>query len=226
MNVEIKYRHSNTAAKIHLNSGEEITAEAGSMIAMSPSIQVETTTHKKGSGNFLKSMKRLLIGESFFLNHYTANQPGEVWLSSTLPGDMICHELKGENLAVQASSFVACEKTVDMDIGWQGFKNLFSGESLFWIKLSGTGKVILNSFGSIYEEQIVGDYTVDTGHIVAFEDTLGFKLSKAGSSWFKSFLSGEGITCNFSGAGKIYCQSHNPQNFGTALSPYLKVKKR
>lgn len=225
MNIELKYAPSNTAAKINLPAGSSFTAESGSMIAMSGNIDIETTTHKKGKGSILKSLKRALAGESFFLNHYTAKGEGEVWLSSNLSGDMMVNELDGNALIVQSASFLASESSVEMDIGWQGFKSIFSGESLFWLKMSGTGKVLLNSFGAIYPQEVDGDYIVDTGHIVAFDDTLKFSISKAGSSWLHSFIGGEGLVCHFSGKGVVWCQSHNPKSFGKSLSSSLKARR-
>ena len=99
-----------------------------------------------------------------------------------------------------------------------------SGEGLFWVKCTGVGDVFLNSFGAIYEVDVNGEYTVDTGHIVAFEDTLQFNVGKAGASLIGSMLGGEGLVCKFQGQGKLYCQSHNPPSFGKALSPDLKPR--
>jgi uncharacterized protein (TIGR00266 family) len=120
---------------------------------------------------------------------------------------------------------MACEPNVQVDVGWQGFKSMFSGESLFWLKASGSGQMILSSFGSIYEVDVQDTYIVDTGHIVAFEETLSFSLSKAGSSWWHSILGGEGIVCRFKGRGKVYCQSHSPNSFGSELTPHLRPRK-
>ncbi|MDD0851836.1 TIGR00266 family protein [Halobacteriovorax sp. GB3] len=227
MKVDIQYRPSNTAAKITLNTGEECTTEAGSMISMSSGLTVETTTHKKGKGSLLKSLKRAFAGESFFLNHYdSTKENSELWISSHLPGDMCEVQLNGVGLVVQSSSFMACSKNIDLDTGWQGFKTLLSGEGLFWLKLSGSGNAVLNSFGSIYCVDVEDEYIVDSGHIVAFEETLNFKISKAGSSWLHSFMGGEGFVCRFQGKGKIWCQSHNPSSFGHSLTPYLRPKKR
>ena len=226
MKVEVHYKHSNTAARIELESGESCTTEAGSMVAMNSHISVETTTYKKGKGSILKSLKRMITGESFFLNHYTARQPGEIWVSTTLPGDIEVHELQGQRLIVQAGSFLAAEDDVEIDTGWQGFKGLLSGEWFFWLKLTGQGKVLLSSFGTIYAVDVEDEYVVDTGHIVAFDESLKFEISKAGTSWIKSFLGGEGFVCRFKGKGRVYCQSHHPREFGLSLRPHLKVKRR
>ena len=147
-------------------------------------------------------------------------------MSTVLPGDIHVHTLSGENLIVQSGSFLACHSGVTIDVGWQGAKHLFSGESLFWLKASGQGQLALSSFGSIYEVEVDDEYIIDTGHIVAFEETLNFSISKAGSSWLQSFLGGEGFVSRFKGKGKIWCQSHHENSFGTQLTPHLKVKKQ
>ncbi|MDX1960790.1 MAG: TIGR00266 family protein [Leptospiraceae bacterium] len=227
MNIEIIHRPSNTAAKVILSPNESITTEAGAMIAMSGDMSIETTTYKKeGSGGILKALKRLLAGESFFLNHFTAgSKGGELYLATTLNGDMLSLDAKGKTLIVQAGSFVAAEKTVNLETGWQGFKNLFSGESFFWLKISGEGKFVINSFGMIYPVEVDGAYIVDTGHIVAFDDTLSFTIAKSGKSLFSSFISGEGLVCKFQGKGTVWCQSHNPSSFGNTLSSLLKPRR-
>jgi uncharacterized protein (TIGR00266 family) len=225
MEVQIINGPGNAAAEVQLGPSEELTAEGGSMIAMSGDMSITTTTHKKGKGSILKAAKRLLSGESFFLNHYTAgSQGGQVWLSTTLPGDMMKYELKNESLIVQGSSFVAAPPEVEVDMGWQGFKSLLSGESIFWLHLKGTGKVILNSFGAIYPVEVNGNHIVDTGHIVAFNETLDFKVGKAGKSWVSSILGGEGLVCHFHGQGTVWCQSHNPSSFGRILGPKLRSR--
>ena len=93
------------------------------------------------------------------------------------------------------------------------------------MKCSGVGDVLVNAFGAIYEVNVNGSYTVDTGHIVAYEDTLSFKPGKAGKSFIGSMLGGEGLVCKFSGAGKIWCQTHNPPSFGSAIGPKLKKRQ-
>ncbi len=225
MQIELTHRPSNTAARVRLAPGESCTTESGAMIAMSGNMEVTTSTHKKQSGGVIKAVKRMLAGESFFLNHFEAkNTEGELWLGSALAGDMMVYDLNQENLIVQSGSFIACEKDVNIDLGWQGFKSLLSGESVFWLHMNGKGKVLLSSFGAIYPVEVDGEYIVDTGHIVAFNETLNFTITKAGSSWIHSFLGGEGLVCKFSGRGTVWCQSHNPGSFGNALTPHLRVR--
>ncbi|MGK0289903.1 MAG: hypothetical protein ACI86H_001352 [bacterium] len=225
MNVEILHGPGNSAARVQLEANETCTAEGGAMISMNSGIRIETTTHKKDSGGFFKAMKRLLSGESFFLNHFTAESgSSELLLAATLPGDMMQYDLDNETMIVQAGSFVACEHDVEMDMGWQGFKSFISGESAFWLKMSGHGKIIINAFGAIYPIEVDGEYIVDTGHIVAFNETLDFSVTKAGNGWISSFLSGEGLVCKFKGKGTVWCQSHNASSFGATIGPMLRPR--
>jgi uncharacterized protein (TIGR00266 family) len=213
-------------AKVTLAAGEHLTAEGGSMVAMSANMDVTTTTYKRNQGNVLGALKRMLSGESFFMNHYTApSGGGEVWVAPTLMGDMFVQEMNGQRLIVQAGSYVASSENVKVDFNWQGFKSLLSGESMFWLSVSGHGKVLINSYGVIYPIQVDGEYIVDTGHIVAFDETLNFSITKAGKSWISSFLGGEGLVCKFKGKGTVWCQSHNPKSFGHTIGPKLKPRK-
>ncbi len=224
MDIQILHGPGNAAAKITMDPGEGLTTEAGAMLAMSGEMAIETTTHKRDGGGLLKAMKRMLAGESLFLNHFSSrNGQGELWLAATLPGDMLLHRLGGTTLVVQAGAFVCMEEgQCELDTSWQGFgKAVFSGESPFWLKLSGEGQVVINAFGAIYPVAVDGEYIVDTGHIVAFEEGLDFEITKAGGSWISSFLGGEGLVCKFKGTGTVWCQSHNPSGFGGALGPLL-----
>ena len=226
MKTEIFHAPGNAAARIALEANETVTSEGGAMIAMSADLAVQTTTQQRtGGGGLLKAAKRLLSGESFFLNHYTAGaQGGELWLAATLPGDMMKLALESETVIVQAGSFVACSDGIAMDMSWQGFKSLLSGERMFWLRCTGTGRLLLSSYGAIYPVEVNGEYIVDTGHIVAFGETLNFTLTKAGKSWVGSILGGEGIVCKFQGTGVVWCQSHNPPSFGRTIGPRLKPR--
>jgi uncharacterized protein (TIGR00266 family) len=221
MEVELLNRPASTIAKVKLAAQETVVAEGGSMISMSSGVGISTTTQQKGKGGILKGLKRLLAGESFFMNHFSASNDGdEVTLGTTLSGDMEVIDVPSK-VIVEAGSFVCCESQVGMDLGWQGFKSMFSGEGLFWINLTGPGKVVVNSYGAIYCVEVDGEYIVDTGMIVGFEETLSFKISKATKSWIGSFFSGEGLICRFQGKGKVWVQSHSRTAFGFKLGPML-----
>jgi uncharacterized protein (TIGR00266 family) len=227
MQYEILARPAASAAKLTLQSGESVTCEVGAMIAMSNGFNVETTSRKRGGGGgIVKGLKRMLAGENLFLNHFTATQANQTLIIGPgLLGDIVHYPMRGGTLVVQGSSWLASATDIDIDATWQGLgKALFSGERMFWVKCSGTGDLFLNSFGAIYPVDVSGGYVVDTGHIVAFEDTLEFRIGKASKSLVGSFLGGEGLVCKFSGQGRLFCQSHNPPSFGKLLGPKLKPR--
>ncbi len=224
MQVEIIQGPGNSAARVMLAQNERCISEGGAMIAYRGEVSVETTTQarkrKLGAG-----LKRMLAGESFFLNSYHArSNSAEVIFSSPLPGDMAVIDLGAVNIVAEGGSFVVRSEGVTVDMEWQGLKSVLSGEGLFWLRLGGSGKVVLSSFGAIYTVDIDGEYIVDTGHIVAFEETLNFSITKAGTSWLSSFLGGEGLVCKFSGKGRLWCQSHHAPSFGGALGPLLRPR--
>lgn len=226
MDIEIHHRSANTAAKIAFASGDSCTAQSGAMISMSSSLEVQTSTYKRNRRGLGRGFMRMLAGESFFLNHFTAHEPSEMWLSSDLAGDMTSLTLEGEKIIVQSGSYLMNQEGIEVGVGWQGFKNLLSREGLFWLTLQGKGQALITSFGSLYQVDVDGEYVVDTGHIAAFDEGLNFSISKAGSSWLHSFMGGEGLVCRFRGKGRLWCQSHAPNSFGKALRPHLIPKKR
>jgi uncharacterized protein (TIGR00266 family) len=224
VNIEILHRPASAAACVTLQPGETWISEGGAMIAMDASIAVETTTRARGGG-VLRALRRSLAGESFFLNHFTAGAGGgRLWLAPKLSGDIEQRVLDGGSLVVQGGSFLACAPGIEIDLGWQGMRSLLAGEGLFWIHARGRGPLLLSSFGAIYAIDVDGRHFVDSGHVVAFEETLGFRLSKVGGSWMTSILSGEGLVCEFSGRGRIWCQSHSARAFGRLLGPLLKAR--
>lgn len=225
MQIEKKHGPSGTIMICHLEQGECLIAEGGALLAYRGEVNIETTIRQKNGDGLLKSLRRILSGESLFLNHFTALKPSAVTLGTPLPGDIFEKELQGEKLIIQSGSYVAHTAGVEIDLQWQGLKSIFSGAGLFWLKARGHGKVIVNSFGSLFPVDVDGEYIVDTGHIVAFEETLNFEISKVSDSWIGAYLSGEGFICRFKGHGRIWCQSHNPSSFGYSLRPYLKPKQ-
>ncbi|NEO37361.1 MAG: TIGR00266 family protein [Moorea sp. SIOASIH] len=222
MDIELLHQPDSAIARVVLDENQEFVAEAGCMVAMSGYINASTTLRQGKGGGILGGLKRLVGGESLFLSVFRSPVAGgEIFLAPKFIGDILVYQMNGQELVVQATSYLASESGVDIDLGFQGFKSLFSGESIFWLTISGYGSVLLNSFGGIYEVPVEGEYIVDTGHIVAFEKSLNFEITKPGSSWIGAFLGGEGLVCRFKGQGKVYCQTHNPGAFGRQVGTQL-----
>jgi uncharacterized protein (TIGR00266 family) len=220
MNVELKYKPSYTLGIVTLVSGEEIQVESGSMVSMSSDISIET----KARGGLLKSLGRAVLGgESFFQNTYRAGaNGGEITVAPALPGDMQIVELNGNSMMVQSGSYVASGDGVDVDTKWGGAKTFFASEGLIMLRVYGQGKAILSSYGAIHELDLAAGerYTVDTGHLVAFTENIGFKVRSVGG--LKSTLfSGEGLVVDLTGPGKVLLQTRSTDAFLTWLLPKL-----
>jgi uncharacterized protein (TIGR00266 family) len=224
MQFDIQYRPAHSLAIVHLEAGETIRAEASAMIGMSQNVRVQTSgPMDRSRGGILGGLKRAVLGgETFFTNTFTAaGSPGHVMLAPSLTGDMLVHPLAGGDLFIQGSSYVAAPDTVQLDTRWQGFKWFLSGETLFFLHATGHGPVLLNAFGAIETIDLDGELIVDTGHLVAFTGGLDYELSTASRGLIASWLSGEGFVLRVFGRGRLYVQSRNPAEFGTAVGRRL-----
>jgi len=222
MDHEISHRPSYAQLTLDLEPGDTVRSEAGAMVTKSPGIDVET----QAEGGILKSLSRSVFGgESFFMNTFTADEAGAIQLAPALSGDVSHHSLSEETLYVQSTSFLASEPSVDVDTEFGGARTFFGGEGLFLLRLEGTGEAFLSSYGAIDETTLEAGEThiVDTGHIVAFEDSLEFSVRKVGG--LKSTLfSGEGLVCEFSGEGRLWTQTRSPDHFLAWLIPQLPAR--
>lgn len=221
MQTEIVGSNAFQSVRVHLNQGESFVSEAGKMVRMSTNLVSEVKSVAR-SGGFFGGMKRMLGGEAFFFSEYHAlHGPGEVVLSPTLPGNVGIRELRESGYYCAGGSYMGSGPEVRTEAKWQGLKGMLSGESLVFIHATGIGPLLLDAFGTVSEEIVNGSFIVDTGHVVAFEDTLQYSISKAGNSWLNSWLAGEGFVIHFQGQGKVLVQSHNMAEFGSELGPKL-----
>ena len=221
----IEHSPSYASLRLDLKKNETVFVESGAMAAMDSCIKMKS----KVQGGLMKGIGRMLGGESLFVSEFTAkDKPGQLFVSPGVPGDIQHYYLNGNSLMVQSSGFVASSSTVTIDTKFQGFKGFFSGESLFLIKASGTGDFWFSSYGAIVEIPVDGDYVVDTGYIVAFEDTLNYNVEMMGGLSFKSLktgiLGGEGLVCRFQGQGRLWVQSRNLFPLLNFLNPFRPVK--
>lgn len=219
MEIEIVHRPSYSLAVAKLTPNERIRAEAGAMVSMSGGVNIET----KAEGGILKSLGRAVLGgESFFQNFFVAPaQGGEVTLAPELPGDMMLIELRGRKLMIQAGSYVASEDGVDLTAK-VSVKAFMSAEGIAMLEASGTGKVLVSSYGAIVERSVLtGEkYIVDTSHLVAFDANMAVAPKTVGG--FKSTLfSGEGLVVELTGPGMVYMQTRSPRALINWIIPQL-----
>lgn len=123
---------------------------------------------------------------------------------------------------VQSGSFIACTPEITVDTAWGGARSFFSGEGLFLLKCEGAGDLFVSSYGAIHAVQLAAgqQYVVDTGHMVAFEGTMTYNVRAAGGVK-ETFLSGEGLVCDFMGPGRLYLQTRSMDAFLKFLIPRL-----
>lgn len=220
MRIETRYGPAYTLATAKLEPNEEVRVEAGSMVAMSDGVTLET----KAAGGLLASLKRTILGgESFFVNTYRAPAGGgELLLAPPLPGDLKALELEDEPLLVQSGSYVSSSGTVTVDTKFGGAKTFFASEGLFLLKCAGRGALLLSSYGAIHERVLLAGekLTVDTGHLVAFPENIGFVVRAVGG--LKSTLfSGEGLVVDLTGPGRILMQTRSSDAFLSWLVPQV-----
>jgi uncharacterized protein (TIGR00266 family) len=206
MQVQIDGGPAFAYAEITLPPGGTVRLEAGAMSMTRGDVSVETSTQ----GGFMKGLKRALGGESFFVNTFTAGTGGTVGASQALPGDMALVSLSGQELLVQSGSWVASDTGVDVDSKWGGAKGFFSGAGLILLRCSGQGDLLLSAYGGIRDMvlQPGEKVTIDTGHIVAFEHSVQYKVRKAGS-WKTTLVGGEGLVTEFVGPGRVWLQTRS-----------------
>jgi uncharacterized protein (TIGR00266 family) len=223
MKTNVEFAPSYSMLTVELDCGEAIKAEAGAMVAQ---MNVELSTGMGGSGLF-GGIRRMVGGESFFVNTFTAeNGTGWVSLSPSTPGDIGDFQLQAkEPLFIQSNSFLACTPDVKIDAKFQGLRGLFSGEGMFFLKAEsqqGGGTVFYNSYGAIKEVSLMPgqELVVDTGHVVAFTENVDYSVGKVGG--IRSLIAGgEGLVMNFSGRGSVWVQTHNIETLAHRIIPFI-----
>ncbi|MGH9867212.1 MAG: TIGR00266 family protein [Candidatus Polarisedimenticolia bacterium] len=220
MQIEIRYQPSYSLAIVSLAANESIQAESGAMVSMSSNVQVETSM----KGGMLGAVARKVLGgESLFTNTFTsAGTPGEITLAPSLPGDLTTVSLSNETMFIQSGSFLAGHPSLELDLSWGGARAFFGSEGLFLLRATGTGPVVLSSYGAIHKVEIGSgrSYVCDTGHVVAFTQGLEYDVRKVGG-WKSTLLSGEGLVCEFRGNGVLWLQTRSTQAFLSWLLPRL-----
>ncbi|MCC7101684.1 MAG: TIGR00266 family protein [Fimbriimonadaceae bacterium] len=213
MQVELLHQPASTIAKVTLRHGESVRAESGAMIAMTPTIEVKS----KLEGGIGKALGRFLAKESLFQSTFTASLgPGEVLLAPAGPGDVVAVEPR-DGLMVTSGCYLAGDPGIKFET-ITSVKNFFSGEGIFLMRASGDGKILLSSYGAIHPVQLQPgqQYLVDTGHLVAFSASLGYRLRKVARGLLNTIKSGEGIVVELTGPGIAYLQTRTPHPFGVA----------
>lgn len=218
---EVKHQGAFALAVVNLQPEQSISAEAGAMVSMSSNVEL----YSEMKGGIFGALKRAVGGESAFVSTFTAKgAAGEVTFAPGAPGDVVGIEMNNQNFLVQSSSYLAGDTSLQIDTKFGGAKSWLGGEGLFLLNISGSGLLLVSSFGAIHRKRLrPGEpYVVDTGHLVAWEGQMQYTLRKAAKSgFFRSFLSGEGMVSEFVGPGEILIQTRNLAAFAGLLKPFF-----
>ncbi len=223
---EIEYKihgHDMQFVEIILDPGEKVVAEAGSMMYMPSSIQMETIfgdgsqkNQGKGfMGKLLDAGKRVITGESLFMTVFTnvGTKKESVSFGAPYPGKIIPVDLSkiGGTIICQKDAFLCAAYGTSIGIAFNkrigtGF---FGGEGFIMEKLEGDGLVFIHACGTIIELDLApGEILkIDTGCIVAFDPNITYDIQFVGGVKTAIF-GGEGLFfATVTGPGKVYLQS-------------------
>ncbi len=200
--------------RVHLKPGQELIAEAGKMVYKTPDVSWETKMTGEGlGGKLMGALKRKMTGESLFLTHFkTSGGPGEVGFAGEFPGRIQAFQLAaGQSVLCQRDAFIVADSTVELGIGFTKKigAGLFGGEGFILQKLTGPGTAFIHAGGDFVEFHLKAGDTlqVDTGCIVAFDESVSYDVQFAGGI-ATGIFGGEGLfLATLSGPGKVIIQT-------------------
>ena len=210
-----------------LNSGESMITEKGSMVWMTPNMEMTTT----GGGGIGKMFSKALTGESMFQNIYTARGEGMITFGSSFPGQILPLEVTpGKSFILQKSAFLASEAGVQlsMHVNQKLGAGFFGGEGFIMQKLTGNGIAFAEVDGELVEytlapgEQMV----VDTGYVMGFELSVSMDIQQV-KGLKNMVLGGEELfNTVLTGPGKIWLQTMPISGVAAAIQPFLTFGKK
>lgn len=204
-----------------LADGERMTTEKGSMVWMSPNMEMTTT-----GGGIGKMFSKALSGESMFQNIYTARGAGMITFGSSFPGRIMPIEIApGREMILQKSAFLAAESSVSLSIHFNKKigAGLFGGEGFIMQRLSGSGIAFAEIDGELIEYDLAPgqQMVIDTGNVAGFEPTVSIDIRQVAGLKNK-LLGGEGFfNTVLTGPGKIWLQTMPISNVAGAIRPYI-----
>lgn len=207
-----------------LQDGEAMVTESGSMVWMSPNMQMET----KGGG-IGKMFSRAFTGENIFQNVYTARGNGLIAFGSSFPGKIVPLEITpGREMIVQKNAFLASETGVELSIHFKkklgaGF---FGGEGFIMQRLSGRGMAFVEIDGELVEYDLAPgqQIVVDTGNVAGYEASVQMDIRQV-PGLKNMFFGGEGIfNTVLTGPGKIWLQTMPISSVAAAVAAFIPTR--
>ena len=208
-----------------LEAGESMITERGSMVWMSPNIDMET--HGGGLG---RMFAKAFSGESMFQNVYTSRGQGMIAFGSSFPGQIKPITIApGQEMILQKSAFLAAESgvTLSTHFNQKARVGFFGGEGFIMQRLSGSGTAFVEIDGELVEYELKPgqQIVVDTGNVAGF--TPGVQIDIRQVPGVKNaLLGGEGLFHTvLTGPGRIWLQTMPIMNVAAAVAPYIPTSK-
>lgn len=161
----------------HLEAGEQMITEKGSMVWMSRNVRMETS-----GGGMGKMLGRMLTGESMFRNTFTAEGgAGLVAFASSFPGSIRAIEVTPDKpVVLQKSAFLAATSGIEMSVFFQKKIGtaMFGGEGFLMQAVSGSGIVFAEIDGSAVEYELKAGQklVVDTGNLAMVDSSVSIDI--------------------------------------------------
>ncbi len=206
------------ALQITLRQGEEVFAEAGSMLYMDNGIELQA----KMQGGVMKGlMRKFLAGESMFMSVFRSNvAEGKMALANPIAGKIFPLELRGNTVLAERNAFLCGIGNIDLSIAFtkRFGAGLFGGEGFILQKLSGQGLVFLHAGGNMIEFDLAPNeqLRVDTGCIVSMAESVRYDIQFVGG--FKNAL--------FGGEGLFYAVLTGPGHVVLQTLPFSRFANR
>lgn len=204
-----------------LADGEQMITEKGSMVWMSPNMQMDTR-----GGGLGKIFSKAFSGESMFQNIYTARGAGMIAFGSSFPGQIKAVTIApGQDMILQKTAFLAAEPGVELSIHFNKKlgTGLFGGEGFIMQRLSGSGVAFAEIDGELVEYELrEGQQIVaDTGNVAGF--TAGVKMEIQQVPGMKNkLLGGEGLfNTLLTGPGRVWLQTMPISSVAASIRPYI-----
>ena len=224
--MEYKIQGETTPVVIcQLSPGESMVTEKGSMVWMTPNMEMETS-----AGGLGKAFGRMFYGESIFQNIYTARDgSGMIAFASSFPGSIRAVEITPDRpVVVQKTAFLAAQREVDLSVFFQkklgaGF---FGGEGFIMQKLSGRGTAFLEIDGDAVEYDLGPgqQMIVDTGNLAMMDATCSLDI-QAVKGVKNMIFGGEGVFHTVvTGPGRIVLQTMPISALAGAVASVLPSK--
>lgn len=228
LSFDILTRPDFAVLRVSLEQGQRVYAEPSAMASMDANISLKAGF----KGGLMRSVGRMFAGESLVMNTFSANAgPGEVMLAPGAAGEVVAYPLQAGSLYLQRGAFLANSEGVDVSAKWEGARGFFAGQGLVLLRATGAGQVFFSTYGAVLEVDVQDGFIVDTGYVVAFEDTLQYDVGVLpglglGARTKSFFFGGEGLVVRFSGRGRVWIQTRTINPFLSWVHPFRPVRKR